>query len=141
MRLVHPKCRWAPLVCASDAPQQERTAFACRLAGVRLQSGFCYAAAVTVVCSLQVTVHLKGHTECFECQPKSAPKSYPVCTIRNTPDKPIHCVVWAKDLLFPRLFGRCALQTLDPGNGGMADQPAHNELYENGGTVCHPGEV
>lgn len=31
-----------------------------------------------------------------------------VCTIRNTPDKPIHCVVWAKDLLFPRLFGRCA---------------------------------
>jgi hypothetical protein len=31
-----------------------------------------------------------------------------VCTIRNTPDKPIHCVVWAKDLLFPRLFGRRA---------------------------------
>ena len=38
---------------------------------------------------------------------QAAPKSYPVCTIRNTPDKPIHCVVWAKDLLFPRLFGRC----------------------------------
>lgn len=56
----------------------------------------------------QVTVHLKGKTECFECQPKAAPKSYPVCTIRNTPDKPIHCVVWAKDLLFPRLFGRYA---------------------------------
>jgi hypothetical protein len=32
-----------------------------------------------------------------------------VCTIRNTPDKPIHCVVWAKDLLFPRLFGRYSL--------------------------------
>ena len=45
-------------------------------------------------------------SECFECQPKAAPKSYPVCTIRNTPDKPIHCVVWAKDLLFQRLFGR-----------------------------------
>lgn len=45
-------------------------------------------------------------SECFECQPKAAPKSYPVCTIRNTPEKPIHCIVWAKDLLFQRLFGR-----------------------------------
>lgn len=54
----------------------------------------------------QVTVHIKGTTECFECQPKPAPKSYPVCTIRNTPDKPIHCIVWAKDLLFNRLFGK-----------------------------------
>lgn len=53
----------------------------------------------------QVSVHIKGSTECFECTPKPAPKSFPVCTIRNTPEKPIHCVVWAKDLLFPRLFG------------------------------------
>ncbi|KAK9841453.1 hypothetical protein WJX74_006089 [Apatococcus lobatus] len=54
----------------------------------------------------QVTVHIKGTYECFECQPKATPKTYPVCTIRNTPDKPIHCIVWAKDLLFQRLFGR-----------------------------------
>ena len=46
-------------------------------------------------------------TECYECKPAPVPKSYPVCTIRNTPDKPIHCIVWAKDLLFARLFGRC----------------------------------
>ena len=45
-------------------------------------------------------------SECFECQPKPVPKTYPVCTIRNTPDKPIHCIVWAKELLFQRLFGR-----------------------------------
>ena len=56
---------------------------------------------------MQVTVHLKGRTECYECRPKPPPKSFPVCTIRNTPDKPIHCVVWAKELLFQRLFGRC----------------------------------
>lgn len=64
----------------------------------------------------QVTVHLRMHdeagevvaaTECYECKPAPVPKSYPVCTIRNTPDKPIHCIVWAKDLLFARLFGRC----------------------------------
>ena len=56
-----------------------------------------------------MTPHIKGHTECYECKPKRVPKTFPVCTIRNTPDKPIHCVVWAKELLFPRLFGRCAL--------------------------------
>ncbi|KXZ51045.1 hypothetical protein GPECTOR_14g32 [Gonium pectorale] len=54
----------------------------------------------------QVSVHLKGRTECFECQPKAAPKTYPICTLRNTPDKPIHTIVWSKDLLFNRLFGR-----------------------------------
>ncbi|KAG0483435.1 hypothetical protein HPP92_011519 [Vanilla planifolia] len=53
----------------------------------------------------QVTVHVKGKTECYECQPKPTPKSYPVCTITNTPSKFVHCVVWAKDLLFAKLFG------------------------------------
>ena len=84
----------------------------------------------------QCTVHLKGRTECFECTPKVAPKSFPICTLRNTcvgglcslgawvsgrlrtsihctplppplrPDRPIHCIVWAKDLLYARLFGK-----------------------------------
>ncbi|KAF5745742.1 SUMO-activating enzyme subunit 2-like isoform X1 [Tripterygium wilfordii] len=53
----------------------------------------------------QVTVHVKGKTECYECQPKPAPKSYPVCTITSTPSKFVHCIVWAKDLLFTKLFG------------------------------------
>lgn len=35
----------------------------------------------------QVTVHVKGKTECYECQPKPAPKTYPVCTITSTPSK------------------------------------------------------
>nr|ASL68817.1 SUMO-activating enzyme [Litchi chinensis] len=53
----------------------------------------------------QVTVHVKGGTECYECQPKPAPKTYPVCTITSTPSKFVHCIVWAKDLLFAKLFG------------------------------------
>lgn len=53
----------------------------------------------------QVTVHVKGKTECYECQPKPAPKTYPVCTITSTPAKFVHCIVWAKDLLFAKLFG------------------------------------
>jgi hypothetical protein len=32
------------------------------------------------------------------------PKVYPICTIRSTPDKPVHCIVWAKEC-FKLLFG------------------------------------
>ncbi|KAH3660046.1 hypothetical protein OGAPHI_007251 [Ogataea philodendri] len=47
-------------------------------------------------------------TECFACIPKEQPKSFPVCTIRSTPSKPIHCITWAKNFLFPQLFGEDA---------------------------------
>ncbi len=66
----------------------------------------CVCTCVCVCHVTQVTVHLKGETECFDCHPKPVPKSFPICTLRNTPDKPIHCIVWAKDLLFTRLFGK-----------------------------------
>ncbi|KAK7483029.1 hypothetical protein BaRGS_00025692 [Batillaria attramentaria] len=52
----------------------------------------------------QVTVIKKGLTECYECQPKAPQKTFPGCTIRNTPSEPVHCVVWAKHL-FNQLFG------------------------------------
>ncbi|KAF2365579.1 Ubiquitin-activating enzyme catalytic cysteine domain [Trinorchestia longiramus] len=70
----------------------------------------CLAADVTLVESGsagylgQVTVIRKGSTECYECQPKAAAKTFPGCTIRNTPSEPIHCIVWAKHL-FNQLFG------------------------------------
>uniref|UniRef100_A0A8D0B2U6 SUMO-activating enzyme subunit 2 n=1 Tax=Sander lucioperca TaxID=283035 RepID=A0A8D0B2U6_SANLU len=40
----------------------------------------------------QVTVIKKGMTECYECQPKPTQKTFPGCTIRNTPSEPIHCI-------------------------------------------------
>nr|XP_033797862.1 SUMO-activating enzyme subunit 2 [Geotrypetes seraphini] len=52
----------------------------------------------------QVTVIKKGVTECYECHPKPAQKTFPGCTIRNTPSEPIHCIVWAK-YLFNQFFG------------------------------------
>uniref|UniRef100_A0A3Q4A9I1 SUMO-activating enzyme subunit 2 n=1 Tax=Mola mola TaxID=94237 RepID=A0A3Q4A9I1_MOLML len=52
----------------------------------------------------QVTVIKKGMTECYECQPKPSQKTFPGCTIRNTPSEPIHCIVWSK-YLFNQLFG------------------------------------
>jgi len=52
----------------------------------------------------QVTVIKKGETECFECQAKPTQKVYPYCTIRSTPEKPVHCLIWAKNL-FDLCFG------------------------------------
>ena len=37
-------------------------------------------------------------------KPKPRQKTFPGCTIRNTPTEPIHCIVWAK-FLFGQLFG------------------------------------
>ncbi|PGH03473.1 ubiquitin-like 1-activating enzyme E1 B [Blastomyces parvus] len=53
----------------------------------------------------QVQVIKKGRTECYDCNPKQVPKSFPVCTIRSTPSQAIHCIVWAKSYLLPELFG------------------------------------
>ncbi|XP_023411391.1 SUMO-activating enzyme subunit 2 isoform X2 [Loxodonta africana] len=52
----------------------------------------------------QVTIIKKGVTECYECHPKPTQRTFPGCTIRNTPSEPIHCIVWAK-YLFNQLFG------------------------------------
>jgi ubiquitin-like 1-activating enzyme E1 B len=52
----------------------------------------------------QVTVHIPGVTECYECVPKKAPKEYPMCTIRSVPDKPVHLIEWGKRI-YTVLFG------------------------------------
>lgn len=46
----------------------------------------------------QVEIIKKGVTQCYECQPKPQQRSFPGCTIRNTPSEPVHCIVWAKHL-------------------------------------------
>ncbi|XP_049850617.1 SUMO-activating enzyme subunit 2-like [Schistocerca gregaria] len=53
----------------------------------------------------QVQPFIFDRTGCFECEPKPAPKQYPVCTIRSRPSMPIHAVIWAKEL-FSSLFER-----------------------------------
>lgn len=52
----------------------------------------------------QVTLHKKNESECFDCTPHPTPKTYAVCTLRDTPDKPVHCIHWAK-LIYAVLFG------------------------------------
>jgi ubiquitin-like 1-activating enzyme E1 B len=90
----------------------------------------------------QVTVIKKGK-ECYDCYPKPAPKSYAVCTIRSTPEKPIHCIVWAKhlwDLVFGPDDESNVLRDLDGGGAG-GDQndvdapPADPEVNFSNGTA------
>ncbi|KAF4526857.1 hypothetical protein B566_EDAN013911 [Ephemera danica] len=77
----------------------------------------------------QVEVILKGKTECYECQPRQAQRTFPGCTIRNTPSEPIHCIVWAKHL-FNQLFGEedadedVSPDTADPEAVGDAGESA-----------------
>nr|CDJ84128.1 UBA THIF-type NAD FAD binding fold and Ubiquitin-activating enzyme repeat domain containing protein [Haemonchus contortus] len=53
----------------------------------------------------QVRPILRDRTECYECLPKPAQdKTFPGCTIRNTPSEHIHCTVWSKHA-FNQLFG------------------------------------
>lgn len=52
-----------------------------------------------------VQVIKKGKTACYDCTEKQIPKSFPVCTVRSTPNQPIHTIVWAKSYLLPELFG------------------------------------
>lgn len=46
----------------------------------------------------QVQLIKKGLTMCYECQEAPREKTFPGCTIRNTPSEPVHCIVWAKHL-------------------------------------------
>ncbi|XP_030831093.1 SUMO-activating enzyme subunit 2 isoform X2 [Strongylocentrotus purpuratus] len=81
----------------------------------------------------QVTVIKKGLTECYECQPAPPQKSFPGCTIRNTPSEPIHCIVWGKHL-FNQLFGEedpdqdVSPDTADPEAAGDAGQQAVDHI-------------
>lgn len=37
-------------------------------------------------------------SECYDCREQPIVKSFPVCTIRLTPEKPEHCIAWARFL-------------------------------------------
>lgn len=53
----------------------------------------------------QVQSFVSPRTSCFDCDEHPTPTTFPVCTIRSKPSKPIHCIHWAK-ILFSRLFGK-----------------------------------
>ncbi|KJH44977.1 ThiF family protein [Dictyocaulus viviparus] len=82
----------------------------------------------------QVRSIVRDHTECYECVPKSAQeRSFPGCTIRNTPSEHIHCTVWSKHA-FNQLFGELDIDDdispdlTDKGDGGVIDGAHKSEI-------------
>ncbi|KAI9555299.1 hypothetical protein GHT06_017814 [Daphnia sinensis] len=88
----------------------------------------------------QVTAIKKGFSECYDCNPKAGQKTFPGCTIRNTPSEPIHCIVWAKHL-FNQLFGEAdpdedvSPDTADPEAAGDAGSVALLNQASEAGNV------
>ncbi|XP_060819831.1 SUMO-activating enzyme subunit 2 [Bombus pascuorum] len=88
----------------------------------------------------QVELIKKGLSQCYECTPKATQKTFPGCTIRNTPSEPIHCIVWAKHL-FNQLFGEedpdqdVSPDTADPEAADSAGQGALNSESNEKGNV------
>lgn len=84
-----------------------------------------------------VAVIKGGATECYDCTLKGAQKVYAVCTIRSTPDKPVHCVVWAKalyDLMFGPADASNVLADLDGGGvHAAAGEAGDGETGAGGG--------
>ena len=53
----------------------------------------------------------KGFTECYQCVEQPKEKTYPMCTIRQKPDKLIHCIQWAK-AFYEGLYGEKGQQNI-----------------------------
>jgi ubiquitin-like 1-activating enzyme E1 B len=83
----------------------------------------------------QVTLIKRGQTECYDCLPKPPVKTFPGCTIRNTPSEPIHCIVWAKHL-FNQLFG-----AEDPDEAVSPDGEDPENMSEAGKAAVNKDEV
>uniref|UniRef100_A0A1I7VA16 SUMO-activating enzyme subunit n=1 Tax=Loa loa TaxID=7209 RepID=A0A1I7VA16_LOALO len=82
---------------------------------------------------------IRDYTECYECNPKTAQKTYPGCTIRNTPSEHIHCIVWAKHL-FNQLFGEPDDEdevSPDLTDAENQDGPSINSDGENGDSTLN----
>ena len=75
----------------------------------------------------QAQVMFRGEAQCYDCTPKKEGTRFPICTIRSTPDKPVHCIVWAKEL-FKLLFGaRAESDLVDFTAGGEAPPETADE--------------
>ncbi|GMR59704.1 hypothetical protein PMAYCL1PPCAC_29899 [Pristionchus mayeri] len=73
----------------------------------------------------QVYTMIRGVTECYECDPKpDNKKTFPGCTIRNTPSEHIHCTVWSKHV-FNQLFGELDID--DDVSPDMEDEEANEK--------------
>ncbi|CBZ55114.1 AFR138Wp, related [Neospora caninum Liverpool] len=74
-------------------------------------NGLCIAAGVPLIeagstgYSGQVMPILKNETLCYDCEAKPRDQQrFPVCTLRQRPERPEHCIAWAK-MIYELVFG------------------------------------
>ena len=78
----------------------------------------------------QAMMLLKNSTRCYDCHAREKSKTFQVCTIRTTPEKPIHCLIWAKNL-FNLLFGpECDDNLLNDLSTDLANSTNDQTPYE-----------
>lgn len=70
------------------------------------------------------------YSECFDCQAKVTPKTFPVCTIRSTPSQPVHCITWAKEFLYYQLFDHVENSSTDTLSKETDDQQELQNLVQ-----------
>ncbi|KAJ1355402.1 Ubiquitin-activating enzyme active site [Parelaphostrongylus tenuis] len=86
----------------------------------------------------QVKPIVRDLTECYECSPVSdRQKTFPGCTIRNTPSEHIHCTVWSKHA-FNQLFGELDIDDdISPDLTDKGDDGVAGDVNDTG---AHPME-
>jgi ubiquitin-like 1-activating enzyme E1 B len=79
----------------------------------------------------------RGVTRCYDCRTHDAEqKTYPACTIRTLPEKPVHCIIYAK-YLYNNLFG-----APDDDSNLLSDLLQDLKLATGGnGNISHASEV
>ncbi len=61
----------------------------------------------SLYCALLAIIYETNGVNWFLFLTNLSKHQYPICTIRSTPDKPVHCIVWAKEL-YSLVFGNMA---------------------------------
>lgn len=80
----------------------------------------------------QTNVISHPEVACYECATIETPKVYPICTIRSTPTRHVHTIVWAKEfykLIFAdKMEESMLVDTLPPDDEHESSSPTSSSL-------------
>ncbi len=80
----------------------------------------------------QARVILPRNSACYECSldMQTKPKTYPMCTIANTPRLPEHCIQWASTIEWPNKFPNKELDGDNPDHINWCLETAQNRAKD-----------